>query len=244
MLDRLSAGVCVLSVASRPHWRGLRRFFRALSEQREGAGRQRTTPSEPRADRGSDSTFQMADIARRILARGSTSPPVCKTADCFLFSLFLSLCPLPCLLPPSAPASFLQIPNIKTQISTRRWAAGLIPQFLSCVFIISIFTLFLSIPLLPPFFPFFVTLPLTSLPLLLTPSLSAKKKSSLHMVMIILHSLIFCSTENIAHYPALLLPSFSISWSVRLCGKLFAPIFAALPLTTQQKCADHRPQPP
>ena len=89
MLDRLSAGVCVLSVASRPHWRGLRRFFRALSEQREGAGRQRTTPSEPRADRGSDSTFQMADIARRILARGSTSPPVCKTADCFLF-LFLS----------------------------------------------------------------------------------------------------------------------------------------------------------
>lgn len=53
--------------------------------------KQRTTPlEERRADRGSDSAFQMADIARRILARGSTSTPVCETAD---FFLFLSLSP-------------------------------------------------------------------------------------------------------------------------------------------------------
>lgn len=176
MLDRLSAGVCVLSVASRPHWRGLRRFFRALSEQREGAGRQRTTPSEPRADRGSDSTFQMADIARRILARGSTSPPVCKTADCFLFSPFLSHGPLPCPSSSLSPCLFPQIPNIKTQISTRRWAAGLIPQFLSCVFIILNLHTFPVHTFVTSLFFLFVTLPLTSLPLLLTPSLSAKKK--------------------------------------------------------------------
>jgi len=55
-----------------------------------GAERQRTTPLERRADRGSDSTFQMADTARRILARGSTPPPVCETADCFLFLSRLS----------------------------------------------------------------------------------------------------------------------------------------------------------
>ncbi|KAF6725370.1 hypothetical protein FQA47_003091 [Oryzias melastigma] len=52
--------------------------------------------SECGADRGSDSTFQMADIARRILVRGSTTPPVCETAHYFLLScLTLSSVPLP-----------------------------------------------------------------------------------------------------------------------------------------------------
>lgn len=60
--------------------------------------------SECGADRGSDSTFQMADIARRILVRGSTTPPVCETAHYFLFlALFLPYFLLPlllsCLLP-------------------------------------------------------------------------------------------------------------------------------------------------
>lgn len=103
----LCAGSCVLSVESRSHWCGLQRFFRVLSEQREGAERQRTTLLERRADRGSDSTFQMADIARRILARGSTSPPVCETADCFLSSSSV----LSLYLPHSAPLLKFKIEN-------------------------------------------------------------------------------------------------------------------------------------
>lgn len=124
----LCAAVSVLSVESRPHWRGLQRSFRVLSDQREGAERHWTTPFERRADRGSDSAFQMADITRRILARGSTSTPVCETADCFLFhslSLSLSLPPFPsssslspclCLLP--------QIPNRKHSFPHRGGLPG------------------------------------------------------------------------------------------------------------------------
>lgn len=59
-----------------------------------GSAEAEENPLEHRADRGSDSTFQMADIARRILVRGSTAPPVCETADYFLFLLLL-----PCLSP-------------------------------------------------------------------------------------------------------------------------------------------------
>lgn len=129
--------VCVLSVESRPYWRGLQRFFRTLSEQREGAERQRTTPLEHRADRGSDSTFQMADIARRILARGSTSPPVCETADCFLF-LSLSLSLSSSLLPLSPPAS-VSLLKFQTEKHSfpHRWAAWLILSFFLCFLIFS-----------------------------------------------------------------------------------------------------------
>lgn len=94
---------------------------RGREHRGRGQQRQRTTPSERRADRGSDSTFQMADIARRILVRGSASPPVCETADCFLvlsLSLLLSiffLLPLP-------PACLSLSPKSKqkTQLSTLR----------------------------------------------------------------------------------------------------------------------------
>lgn len=137
----LCAAVSVLSVESRPHWRGLQRSFRVLSDQREGAERHWTTPFERRADRGSDSAFQMADITRRILARGSTSTPVCETADCFLFhSLSLSLsAPLPVFfLPQPLPLSPSSNSKQKTQLSTQRWTAWLILGFF-LFFIISIF---------------------------------------------------------------------------------------------------------
>lgn len=183
--------VCVLSVESRPYWRGLQRFFRTLSEQREGAERQRTTPLEHRADRGSDSTFQMADIARRILARGSTSPPVCETADCFLFlSLSVpilqsssSLTPCLCL--------FTQIPNRKTQLSTQVGCLAN-PQFLPLFFNLFIFwqAYLLSFTIPSPY----VTLP--KLPFLSCSVLPFQQKSSLHMVMIILHFLIFALLEH------------------------------------------------
>lgn len=75
--------VCVQSEESHLRWCGLQRFFRLLSEQRVGAVKQRTTSLQ--ADRGSDSTFQMQDRTRRILVRGSATPPVCETAICFLF---------------------------------------------------------------------------------------------------------------------------------------------------------------
>lgn len=120
--------MCVLSVESRPYWRGLQRFFRVLSEQREGAERQRTTLLERRADRGSDSTFQMADIARRILARGSTSPPVCETADCFLFPSLSSRLFSSSSLSPS-PVSFSKFQTENTAFHTRV-SCRANPQFL------------------------------------------------------------------------------------------------------------------
>lgn len=127
----LRAGMCVLSVESCLHWRGLQRFFRVLSEEREGAEAQRTTPLERRADRGSDSTFQMADIARRILARGSTSLPVCETANCFLFvSLSLRLfCSFSLR---SCPVYFFKFQTENTAFQTQM-SSLVNPQFLPCI---------------------------------------------------------------------------------------------------------------
>lgn len=178
------------------------------------------------ADRGSDSTFQMVDITRRILARGSTSTAVCETAGSFLFQAlsfsppFLSsssLRPCLCLLP--------QLPN--NNKNNCPYIGGLPGQslFSSCFHLhILNFKYFLSLFHFPKiscsFLPF-------------------QEKSSLHVVMIILHFLIFALLQ---HYLTLLPSSFSISWNIQLCGKLFGHIFAVVPLTTQQKCADNQPQ--
>lgn len=178
------------------HWRGLQRFFRVLSEQREGAERQRTTLLERRADRGSDSTFQMADIARRILVKGSTSPPVCETHwACFLVLSLSSCLFYP---PPSTPSClFPDIPNrnqsfpltgepfVLSSLSFLFFKIFILKQFSHC-----------QAYLLPPFLSpvptlfSFVTLPLL---FFLTPSLSAKH--CFHMVMIIANFLIFALVE-------------------------------------------------
>lgn len=103
-----------LSVAPRPHWRGLLQGAGRL----EGGGTQAL--GQPRsstvADRGSDSTFQMADRTRRILARGSASTAVCESAHGFLFPSFSPPLPTSCLLPLSDPASVsvLKFQTIKT----------------------------------------------------------------------------------------------------------------------------------
>lgn len=86
------------------HTCGISSVSSECCQSTEGGWVQRTTPYERSTDRGSDSTFQMADIARRILVKGSTSPPVCKTAmvsflsprlPSLLFSSsFLRLCPV------------------------------------------------------------------------------------------------------------------------------------------------------
>lgn len=138
-------------------------------------------PLEHRADRGSDSTFQMADIARRILVRGSTAPPVCETADYFLFLLLL-----PCLSP--FPSPFLKLQTQKKHcfphtgeiwqilffLSLHNTASGWAHWLLSFLKSQELFFFYQSHFTLFSFF---------------TPPLSAKH--SLHMVMIKPNFLIF-----------------------------------------------------
>lgn len=195
----LCAAVSVLSVESRPHCRGLQRSFRVLSDQREGAERHWTTPFEHRADRGSDSAFQMADITRRILARGSTSTPVCETADCFLFHSF-SLSPPSRLLPPSAPASvsFLKFQTENTAFHTEVDCLAN-PRFLPVFYHLYLLNFHPPAGIFTFFHPFFLltqyfsSVTLTKLSCSLLPF---QEKSSLHMVMIILHFLIFALLEH------------------------------------------------
>lgn len=126
----------------------------------------------------------MADIARRILVRASTSPLECETEHCFLFFISSLL----------FPAAFCLASNSKqeAQFSTHWWAVLL---NLSILFI-SQYPYLQTFYLTPSFCQptHFLAVNLTSLPFLRTPSLSAK--CCIHMVMIIPTVLIFALLKH------------------------------------------------
>lgn len=137
----------------------------------------------------------MGDIARRILVRPSASPPECETECCFLFVI-------------SSPFIFFfffPLPFVFPQILNRKHSSPLIGELFGLT---SISSSFASILILghfrfwPAFHPFFLSAnplscsnpPFTSLPLLLTRSLPAKR--CVHMVMIIPNILIFALLKH------------------------------------------------
>lgn len=199
-----------LSVAPRPHWRGLLQGAGRL----EGGGTQAL--GQPRSstvtDRGSDSTFQMADRTRRILARASASTAVCvKVHTASSSPPFLPPSPLPVFfpsqtLPPSPSSNSKQSKQLTANMNT--WNAW------------SIFALL-------PFFP-------VSFLIFLTHSFPFRRKKTYPAYGYDHPCLSYFRTPTLLSF---LLSLFSMS-RTGLCGRLlFTCKFGVAPLPTQQKFA-------